>query len=131
MTTMFEKCQCIEQNIKYEEYSWKEYGKAYKMICNKCLLFKGWIKFELLSEELMKVGKIEKNIDIWPVRTREKYPFKHMKIGDSFFVSFEEDDDIKRVYHSVKGSAYYWKSKGYQIEVRMDKKNNGVRVWRV
>lgn len=79
--------------------------------------------------------KIEKNIEISPI-TRSRgnlYPFKDMKIGDSFFV----EGDRKKV-GNVRGSLQFFKNRYgfvFTSRFREEKQNGetvvGVRVWRI
>lgn len=64
--------------------------------------------------------KIEKNIPIPPQTRQEFYPWKEMKVGDSFFT------DIKAIRSSAYAAALRLKLK---FRVAVDGK--GFRVWRI
>lgn len=79
--------------------------------------------------------KIEKNIEIPLIRRGRDscYPFKDLKIGDSFFV---EGD--KKKAGNVRGCMNWFKSKhGFVFASRFRKENKngktiiGIRIWRI
>ena len=73
---------------------------------------------------------VEKNVPITKNPQRadlNKYPFRHMEVGDSFFVECAKENErifLSAVYSSAK---YYWKEKGH-ITIR--KEGSGFRCWR-
>lgn len=71
--------------------------------------------------------KIESGVPVPELRVGRhcNFPFKEMKIGDSFFVSDTRDTS------QVRSAASYFgiRNAGYRFTVRRE--GNGVRVWRV
>lgn len=68
--------------------------------------------------------KIEKNIK--PPASRASYPFKEMKVGDSFLVP----NPSTELSHSVRISSYgYGRNNNKRFSVR--KAEGGIRVWRI
>lgn len=69
---------------------------------------------------------ISKNIPI-PAIPKTKYPFKDMKVGDSFLL----DSNMKRTVVSIKCCQFAKKSNtGIKFTVRK-LKNGDIRCWRV
>ncbi len=79
--------------------------------------------------------KIDKNIPTPDCGTHRgaAYPFKHMEIGDSFFLNLDDTDykDIRSLANSIAQAASHH---GYRNDrkytLRTLKDENGVRVWR-
>lgn len=69
--------------------------------------------------------ELEKGIDI-PPHSNTKYPFKSMKIGESFFVP---ESEVK--YHVLYSSAHSYSSRHEDYKFLVRKLNGGTRVWRV
>lgn len=69
----------------------------------------------------MKI-KIEKGMPI-PTSNKSTYPFREMKIGDSFFVSSDKEN-------SMRVCAYGF-SRGGKIKFTTRKVDGGTRCWRV
>jgi len=69
--------------------------------------------------------KIEKHVPRDTNRTHQRYPFKVMKVGDSFMIP--KSDMTGSTRSSLFGSAKYQHMK---ISVRQ-MENGGLRVWRV
>lgn len=63
-------------------------------------------------------------------KTRNKYPFKEMEIGDSFFVQTSDDEDERTVRNKIGTAARgaKWRT-GMKFVTRAVE--GGVRVWRV
>lgn len=63
-------------------------------------------------------------------KTRNQYPFNEMKVGDSFFVPFREDEDERVVRNKIGTAARgaRWRT-GMKFVSRAVE--GGVRVWRV
>lgn len=55
-----------------------------------------------------------------------KYPFKDMNVGDSFFV----DANIDKPMTSIYGNAYMF-GKKHKMKFSLRRMNGGVRVWRI
>lgn len=70
--------------------------------------------------------KIDENVELPPKKSelRRRYPFKEMKVGDSFFISC---DDTHRQQRRVHAAARGHKDKRFVTRQSSD----GVRVWRV
>ena len=67
--------------------------------------------------------KIDKDIPIPETNTGGKYPFKYMKVGDSFTVPIES-------YNKTNSAVSRWK-KGTSWRFTMRNLKTEVRVWRV
>jgi len=65
---------------------------------------------------------IDKNVPV--PETRGKYPWKNMKVGDSFFIACSKEN-IKKVMGNLHGSGTR------HFPVRVQSNGKGVRVWRV
>lgn len=83
----------------------------------------------------MEEFKIDKDVPKPLKRSKGKkanYPFDKMEVGDSFFVSIKEGDNISKVQALVASSAKY-----YVLRNRLDVKFStrtmvgGVRIWRI
>lgn len=74
--------------------------------------------------------EIEKGVPIPddPRGRRGKYPFKDMEVGDSFFVSCDDEKRKKTVRNSIYASRWR-REKGYKFKCSLEKE--GIRVWRV
>ena len=72
--------------------------------------------------------KIEKGIPIAGIPRKEhsKYPFKDMKINDSFFIS---DKDITRI--KLQSAVAYYSLKHLEWKSTVRKVEGGYRVWRI
>lgn len=57
--------------------------------------------------------------------SRSKYPLDKMEPGDSFFVPFESEKQVKHIKSSMAARA---KKLGYKIVSAAD--DTGVRIWR-
>jgi len=80
----------------------------------------------------MKIGKIEKNVEIPAVHSKNKYPWAEMKVGNSVFVEGEEGQSLFDLKRKVGPSArYYGQVTGKQFKTLMMREENGVRVWRL
>ena len=80
----------------------------------------------------MKIGKIEKNVEIPVVHSKQKYPWDQMEVGDSVFIEAEEGQALFNLKRTVGPSARYYGDKtGKKFKTLKDDENNGVRVWRV
>lgn len=85
--------------------------------------------------ELLEI-KIEKNV---PLSKKGKrggvkrsiYPFVQMGIGDSFFLQ-KNGKPLKNVQINMANSIKYFKKKypEWKFATRIDKENEGLRVWR-
>lgn len=65
---------------------------------------------------------IDKNVPVPAARVEgSKYPWKQMKVGDSFFIP----------YGYSKRSGLYGLAKTKGISIRIANQGNGIRVWRV
>lgn len=76
--------------------------------------------------------EIEKNIPLPSVifGRKDRYPLKHMRVGDSIFIKF--DADISPRYFRAKLSSLIgqW-AKRHNVKFTMRTIDGGVRVWRV
>ena len=62
-----------------------------------------------------------------PVPSRQKYPFCHMKVGDSFLLSYSVDR--KAMAMRARGAASQY-SRRYKMRFAIRIVTGGVRVWR-
>jgi hypothetical protein len=70
--------------------------------------------------------RIDKNVPIPPAAKDGKYPFKTMKIGDSFFCPARPD---RRQMESLRSSLYNC-GKRADVQVTVRKVAGGIRCWR-
>jgi hypothetical protein len=66
---------------------------------------------------------IDKGIAI-PELLRYRYPFRKMKIGDSFFV-------INRTANAITSAAYNYRPKKFTARKHTEGGKKGIRCWRV
>ncbi len=80
----------------------------------------------------MKIGKIEKNVEIPLMRTKTKYPWPDMEVGDSVLIYLEEGKSLAGFRRKTSNLAHYY---GYltdkKFKSRIDHSKNGVLVWRI
>lgn len=75
--------------------------------------------------------KIERNVPVPKRRVRNaKYPWADLKIGDSFFVPLDGQHSLEILQNSLLGCIRKSRNLKIEITTRIDKPNNGVRVWR-
>ncbi len=80
----------------------------------------------------MKIGKIEKKVEIPVVHSKIKYPWAEMGVGDSVFVKAGKGEDLFKLKRKVGPSArYYGDVTGKKFKTLMIREDNGVRVWRL
>ena len=80
----------------------------------------------------MKIGKIEKNVQIPVVHSKNKYPWDKMEVGDSVLVIAEEGQSLFDLKRKVGPSArYYGQITGKKFKTLMKREENGLRVWRI
>ena len=80
----------------------------------------------------MKVGKIEKKVEIPAVHSKFKYPWPEMEIGDSVFIKAEKGEDLFKLKRKVGPAArYYGEVTGKKFKTLKIDEEEGVRVWRV
>ena len=56
----------------------------------------------------MKIGKIEKNVEIPEVHSKYNFPWPEMEVGDSVFLGAGKRESIDTLKLKVKGSARYY-----------------------
>ena len=69
--------------------------------------------------------EIERGIEMPVVKTKAKYPFRDLAVGDSFFVPDGEVASSKRMH-----STAYNYGKRYGMKFVARRVEGGVRVWR-
>ena len=80
----------------------------------------------------MKIGKIEKKVEIPEVHSSIKYPWPGMQVGESVLIQADEGETLYNLKRKVGPSArYYGEKTGKQFKTMIDHDTNGVRVWRV
>ena len=80
----------------------------------------------------MKIGKIEKNVEIPVVHSKTKYPWDQMEVGDSVLVIAEKGQTLFNLKRKVGPSArYYGNVTGKKFKALMIREENGVRIWRL
>ncbi len=80
----------------------------------------------------MKIGKIEKKVEIPAVHSKHKYPWPDMQVGDSVFIKADKGKDLYNLKRKVGPSArYYGDVTGKKFKTLMIREDNGVRVWRI
>ena len=74
--------------------------------------------------------KIEKGIPVPKNTTRKsKYPFREMKVGDSFFI--KENEDVKKAQRKMAAVAHMFSKKNSEYKFKTQAFDTGVRVWRI
>ena len=80
----------------------------------------------------MKIHEIEKGIEVPFGNRRTVYPFKEMEVGDSFLVTPADYEELRTVARRIPPSANrFGKNHNMKFSIRLMKKENGIRVWRV
>ncbi len=80
----------------------------------------------------MKIGTIEKKVEIPAVHSKMKYPWPDMKVGDSVFIEAEKGEKLYNLKRKVGPAArYYGDVTGKKFKTLMMREENGVRVWRI
>ncbi len=80
----------------------------------------------------MKIGKIEKNVEIPLMRTKTKYPWPDMEVGDSVLIYLEEGKSLAGFRRKTSNFAHYYGDlTGKKFRSQIDRSANGVRIWRV
>jgi len=80
----------------------------------------------------MKIGKIEKGVQVPEVHSKHKYPWPAMEVGDSVFIEAETDQSLFNLKRIVGPAArYYGEKTGKQFKALLDHEAKGVRVWRL
>ncbi len=80
----------------------------------------------------MKIGTIEKKVEIPVVHSKHKYPWAEMEVGDSVFVKAGTGEDLFKLKRKVGPAAkYYGDVTGKKFKTLMMREDNGIRVWRV
>ncbi len=80
----------------------------------------------------MKIGKIEKKVDIPAVQSKFSFPWPDMKVGDSVLIKAEKGEDIYKLKRKIGPSArYYGEKTGKKFATLLEHENNGLRVWRL
>ncbi len=76
--------------------------------------------------------KIDKDIPIPPKITGigRIYPFDEMKIGDSFAIPYEDDNDARRKQINVSANFRYSRLSQKHFTTRKIKEKKEIRVWR-
>ncbi len=80
----------------------------------------------------MKIGKIEKNVEIPEVHSKVNYPWPDMKVGESVLIEADEEEKLYNLKRKVGPSArYYGEKTGKKFKTLLEREKNGVRVWRL
>ena len=80
----------------------------------------------------MKIHKIEKDVAIPIVKSRIKYPWNKMEVGDSVLIEPDNGQTLFQLKRIVGPSAsYFGNVTGRKFKTMMMKEENGVRTWRI
>jgi hypothetical protein len=80
----------------------------------------------------MKIGKIEKKVEMPVVHSKIKYPWQEMQVGDSVLIQADDGETLYNLKRRVGPAARYYGDKtGKQFKTLLDRDGNGVRVWRI
>jgi hypothetical protein len=80
----------------------------------------------------MKIGTIEKNVEIPAVHSKQKFPWDEMEVDDSVLIKAEEGQSLFNLKRIVGPAArYYGIVTGKKFKTLMIREENGVRVWRL
>jgi hypothetical protein len=72
----------------------------------------------------MKIGKVEKGIEIKPISPSSRFPFEGMKVGDSFLIEGCNHSERSCALMAIKRFNGHWKASSRTVE-------GGIRIWRV
>ena len=80
----------------------------------------------------MKIGKIEKKVEIPVVHSKVNYPWGEMEVGDSVLIIAEKGDTLFNLKRRVGPAArYYGEKTNKKFKTLKIEEENGVRVWRL
>ncbi len=80
----------------------------------------------------MKIGGIDKNVEIPEVHSKVKYPWADMEAGDSVFIEADKGEELYVLKRRIGPSArYYGEKTGKKFKTLIDHGQNGIRVWRL
>jgi hypothetical protein len=80
----------------------------------------------------MKIQKVEKNIPIPVVFSKEQSLWDDMEVGDSVLIQAEKSESLYKLKRKIwSASSYYGKKAGKKFKTMLMRDENGVRVWRV
>ena len=78
----------------------------------------------------MEEVKIDKDIPV-PYKQRvNKYPFKDMEVGDSFFIAVDIEESPRKKQQQFSGLCVYY-SKRFNKKFLSRTTKGGIRIWRV
>ena len=68
-------------------------------------------------------------------RSSAKYPFQHMEVGDSIFLTLKEGDNAKRMNNRLSQATRTYGKKQtpechFILRYRLENEISGVRIWR-
>lgn len=77
--------------------------------------------------------KIEKGIAVKQFNTGKHthWPFRNMKIGDSFLVPKEEESEKTGNPHPIRAAAAYFAFRNPEFKFTIRKTEEGLRCWRI
>ncbi|SPD72683.1 hypothetical protein PITCH_A150002 [uncultured Desulfobacterium sp.] len=79
----------------------------------------------------MKIGKIEKKVEIPAVHSKVKYPWHEMQVGDSVLIKPGKEQSLFDLKRKVGPAARYYGDKTSRVfKTLADHESDGVRVWR-
>ncbi len=80
----------------------------------------------------MQIGKIEKDVKVPVVHSKQKFPWEEMEVGDSVFIAAEKGQSLFDLKRIVGPSArYFGNVSGKKFKTLMVREDNGVRIWRL
>ena len=80
----------------------------------------------------MKIGKIEKQVKIPVIRSKHKYPWDQMGVGDSVLIQPHKGEKLLDLKRKIDAAArYHAEKEGRKYETLIKRKENGVRVLKV
>ena len=80
----------------------------------------------------MKIGKLEKNVEIPVVHSRRQFPWSQMEVGDSVLIQADKGETLFNLKRKVGPAArYYGEKTGMKFKTLIERDGSGVRVWRV
>ena len=77
--------------------------------------------------------KIDKNLPVPELEVGRvaKYPYRQMKVGDSFAIPYDDDVDAYRTTRNALACSRNLRKKGIRFTSRKDSDNKVIRIWRI
>ena len=80
----------------------------------------------------MRINKIENNVKLPEVHSKNKYPWGQMEVNDSVLIKPDEGQSLYELKRKVGPAAsYYGDVTGKKFKTLLMWEEEGVRIWRI